>query len=118
MKILIVEDEKMIQDLYKDFLLVHAPGHQVIVASDGIEAYLKCTTEAFDLIILDYKMPRMNGVDLLASLRGGGLNENTKVIMSSGELPDIESSAELPNTFFLSKPMDFKKFEILIHDLL
>lgn len=118
MNILIVDDEKYIQELYMDFLNIHAPGNNITFAADGIEGYLKCTTEIYDLIIMDYKMPRMNGVDLLASLRGGGLNENTKVILSSGILPDIKETPELPNTFFLKKPMDFKKFENLLQTLL
>jgi CheY-like chemotaxis protein len=118
MNILIVEDELDIQMLYQDFLNSHLPGNKTTVARDGIEAYLKCTTELYDLIILDYKMPRMNGIDFLATLRGGGLNEQTKVIFSSGALPDLESSSELPNTFFLNKPLDFKKFGNLLHSLL
>ena len=118
MNILVVDDEQQMRELYKDFLELRTPDNKVTVTQDGIEAYLKCSTEKFDAIILDYKMPRMNGLDFLAALRSGGLNENTSIIVSSGALPDIElAPAELPNTFFMKKPMDLKKLENLLQTL-
>lgn len=115
MNILVVDDEQKMQELYKDFLELRTSNNKITITQDGIEAFLKCSLEKFDVILLDYKMPRMNGIDLLAALRSGGLNEHTSVIMSSGALPDFETSPpNLPNTYFMKKPMDFKKLGSLL----
>jgi CheY-like chemotaxis protein len=116
MNILVVDDELSVQELYKDFLEQQGPKNKITISKDGIEAFMKCSFEKFDIILLDYKMPRMNGVDFLTALRSGGLNETTRVIMASGALPEIEFSP-LANTFFLEKPMDFKKLESLLQNI-
>ncbi|MBC7538796.1 MAG: response regulator [Bacteriovorax sp.] len=119
MNILIVDDEPMIVEMYKDFLEEQMSENKVTVAKDGVEAFMKCSFEKFDVILLDYKMPRMNGIDLLTALRSGGLNEKTSVIMSSGALPDIETSPkDLVNTYFLQKPMNFRKLENLLEEIM
>ncbi|MFA6238027.1 MAG: response regulator [Bacteriovorax sp.] len=115
MNILIVEDEQKMQELYKDFLELHTRENTITITKDGIEAFMKCSLEKFDVILLDYKLPRMNGLDLLTAIRSGGLNETTSIIMASGALPDIETSPpSMANTYFLKKPMDFKKLDHLL----
>lgn len=119
MNILIVDDEDLIQELYRDFLELRTPENKITISKDGIDAFMKCSVEKFDIILLDYKMPRMNGIDLLMALRNGGLNETTSVIMSSGVLPEMETSPQsLANTYFLSKPMNFKKLENLLQTMM
>lgn len=109
MKILIVDDEEKIREMYKDFLNLMNK-EKLTFSQDGVEALMKCLGEKFDLILLDYKMPRMNGVDLLTVLRGGGLNKDTPVVMISGEMGTFEIAPELMmETYFMPKPITFKK---------
>lgn len=109
MKILIVDDEEKIRELYSDFLHLRPEEKVVSYSSDGREALLKCLAEKFDVIFLDYKMPLMNGLDLLTVLRGSSLNKHTPVIMISGEMNSVDVAPELmTETYFLSKPVNFK----------
>lgn len=110
MKILIVDDEEKIRDMYKDFLYQRMEEKTLTFSHDGMDALMQCLREKYDVILLDYKMPRLNGIDLLTVLRGGGLNKNTPVIMISGELGGTELAPELlPDTYLMPKPVNFKR---------
>lgn len=119
MNILIVEDEQPIRELYIAYLKRLGLDSRITVTTDGIEAFMKCSFEKFDVILLDHVMPRMNGLDLLTALRNGGLNTETSIIVSSGVLPEMEISPEgLTNTYFLKKPMNFNQLDQLLQSML
>ena len=66
-KILIVEDEPDVADLVA-FNLDRA-GYQTVIAHDGLIGLDKAWSENPDLILLDYDMPRMNGIEVLQALK-------------------------------------------------
>ena len=66
-EILIVDDEKVIRNVLKDLLTKE--GYRITTAEDGIDALEKMETTAFDLVITDLTMPRMDGMALLKHLR-------------------------------------------------
>lgn len=66
-KILIIEDEKILAQMYKDVL--ESEGFEVKVAFDAEEALEILKSEKFNLILLDILLPRKNGLDLLEELR-------------------------------------------------
>jgi two-component system response regulator AtoC len=76
-KILIVEDE---QD-YRDYLKQHLQeqGHAVTVTHDGAAAIESFTTEEFDLVLLDHRLPGKDGVEVLKQLKA--INHDTPVVM-------------------------------------
>lgn len=65
--ILVVEDSITSRSLLKNIL--ESAGYQVATAVDGIDAYTALKTGAFDLIVSDVEMPRMDGFDLTAKVR-------------------------------------------------
>lgn len=67
-KILLVEDEKHLQSLIKDEL--SEEGYEVMTASDGVEAMEMLRTKDInpDLIILDIRMPRMDGFETMGHI--------------------------------------------------
>jgi DNA-binding response OmpR family regulator len=78
--ILIVDDEKNLLKLYeKEFA---EEGYRVITASSGSEALQKIQKEPFDLVILDIRMPDLNGVETLK-----------KIMESTPKIPVILNSA-------------------------
>jgi DNA-binding response OmpR family regulator len=79
-KVLVVDDEKEIRFLLKRKLSFC--GHEVVVAENGKEALDKIKESEFDLIILDLKMPVMDGSQFLTEYRS--FNKNTPVIIISG----------------------------------
>jgi CheY-like chemotaxis protein len=57
-------------------------GHQVLTAGTAGEALELCGEHSFDVVVTDYKMPKMNGVELIVRLRK--LHPATAVILISG----------------------------------
>jgi len=82
-KILVVEDNSEVLDLVKDVLA--AGGYRVTTAVDGIQGLACFHKEKFDLLILDYNMPRMGGADLLGLIRAEPRGRRLPVIMLSAE---------------------------------
>jgi len=65
--ILVVDDSITTRTMERN--LLEAAGYQVRVAVDGIEAWTLLRSEAFDLVVSDVDMPRMDGLDLTARIR-------------------------------------------------
>lgn len=66
-RILVVDDSITTRTMEKN--LLETAGYHVQVAVDGVEAWTLLKTEAFDLVVSDVDMPRMDGLDLTAKIR-------------------------------------------------
>ncbi|MCE9598559.1 MAG: response regulator [Spirochaetia bacterium] len=103
-KLLIVDDEAEVRSMFEKFLT--RKGYQVSTAGDALEALRACKREAPDLVLTDFHMPEMSGVELLQELRA--LIPGVPVILMSGET-DMRTAATAlrEHAFdFLSKPID------------
>ena len=67
-KILLVDDEESILKAIGKRL--RKMGHEVVAARDGMEAWECFDPEQFDLVITDFRMPRMDGLELLKRVKG------------------------------------------------
>ena len=113
-RVLLVEDEEMIAELFTETLL--ADGHDVAVASDGEEALeLFNAAEAggrpYDIVVTDVRMPRMDGLTLARSLRRD--HPELPVVLVSGYAP-VDQLAALAETrqapvVVLSKPVNLSR---------
>jgi len=65
LRVLVADDEEDILEVIQDRL--EACGFTVITATNGAEALRKITTERFDGVFLDVKMPEMTGIEVLAA---------------------------------------------------
>jgi DNA-binding response OmpR family regulator len=81
-KILLVDDEPNIQKLLRASLA--ARGYQVLVASDGEEALELARLECPDLVLLDLKIPKISGWDVLTGLKANEKLHKTPVIIMTG----------------------------------
>ena len=70
MKILLAEDEKALSDA--EVAVLRHFGYEVDAAYDGLSAWQMAEREAYDCIVLDIMMPKMDGIEVLAKLRGSG----------------------------------------------
>jgi len=104
-KILVVDDELLIQELLREFLQIK--GYEVVTVSGGKEAISKLKAETFDLVLLDIKMPDMDGIETLRRMKE--MDENVNIIMVTGVLDkDIgEQAMELGAKDYVVKPFDF-----------
>jgi len=86
--------------------------HQLTVARDGEEAFALATGERFDLLILDIKMPRVDGFEFLARWRAHDGSDAPVVIVSgSGLDADRRRAQELNAAAYIQKAVDFSAFK-------
>ncbi|MDC1205539.1 response regulator [Candidatus Pacebacteria bacterium] len=93
MKLLLVDDDAFLRDMYA--IKFEEAGHTVFVAKQSAEAIsLLEGGEVFDVILMDMVMPGITGVELLEKIKKLDLARNTKCIVLSnqGEQSDIDSA--------------------------
>jgi len=126
--ILLVEDDPNDVELSLEALKDHNLANRVIVVNDGVEAleYLHCEGRFKDrkkenpaVILLDIKMPRMNGIEVLGIIRSDENFKYIPVVMltSSREEPDLKKSYALGVNAYVVKPLDFKEFMDAIKEI-
>lgn len=71
MKVLIADDDLLVRTMVSD--LLSELGHAVVAAENGEQAVALCAREAPDLLILDFLMPKLSGLDALHAIRGRGV---------------------------------------------
>lgn len=115
-KILIIDDEKAIRSTLKDILQYEK--YEVDEAVDGAEGLKKFEGGGYDLVLCDIKMPKMDGVEVLAKMRE--TNSDIPVVMISGH-GTIETAVEAikKGAFdFISKPPDLNRLLITVRNAL
>ncbi len=103
-KVLIADDEEIIRELVKDVL--ENEGYELIVACDGKEALAKVYAETPDILILDVKMPYLNGLEVCQKIRADALMSNLPIIVLTAkktEKDEVEG-LELGVDDYLTKP--------------
>jgi CheY-like chemotaxis protein len=79
-RILLVDDNKL--GLIARKAVLEELGHRITIAHEGAEALEQFARDRFDLLITDFKMPRMNGLELIRRVRE--LNSSLPIILISG----------------------------------
>ena len=82
-RILVVDDDHYIRTIISSTLIQN--GYQVDTAKDGADAWKALNEVSYYLLITDYKMPRVNGLELVSKLRSQ--NKSLPVILVSGTMP-------------------------------
>jgi two-component system response regulator MprA len=80
-KVLVVEDEQALSAAYK--IILESVGYKVTTAFDGYEALDAVAKEDPDVILLDLKMPRMDGISFLESYQPQLLEKKPKIVVFS-----------------------------------
>ncbi|MCB0615748.1 MAG: sigma-54-dependent Fis family transcriptional regulator, partial [Phaeodactylibacter sp.] len=112
--VLIVDDERSIRRTLRDILEFEK--YQVDEAADGMECLVKVKKEKYDVIILDIKMPKMDGMEALERIQI--LAPDVPVVMISGHATiDTAVEAVKKGAFdFISKPPDLNRLLITIRN--
>ncbi len=103
-RILIAEDEKDIRDLIS-FTLSFA-GHSVTATSNGEEAYEKAQEILPDLILLDVRMPRMNGYEACEKIKADEKTKDIPVVFLSakGQEAEVNTGLAVGAVEYILKP--------------
>jgi len=121
LKLLCAEDGHTNRVIVQAF--VQGLGHDVSFVENGLQAVQRCAAEDFDLILMDGRMPVMDGLAAARAIRGGGL-DNTRVrdprihmiaLTANATGNDRELSLEAGMDDFLSKPLDERLLALALH---
>jgi signal transduction histidine kinase/ActR/RegA family two-component response regulator len=105
LRILVADDHEVNRRAFN--LLLAPVAERVVTVADGLEAIEAAATEAFDLVLLDLNMPRMNGLDAARGLReahGPGLP--IVALTAAANPADIEACFAAGMDAFVSKPVE------------
>jgi DNA-binding NtrC family response regulator len=114
-KIVIVDDEETIR---KTFSLILSPKYRVALAKDAAEALARFKGAGIDLMIVDYRLPDMNGVDLVAALRKNGYRGDVILISAHSDMIEPDILSRLSISHFFAKPLDLNALSRSIDYLL
>ena len=120
--LLLVEDNPSDEELTLRSLKKHNIVNEVVVARDGVEAVeylLDDSKQLPDLVLLDLKLPRLSGLEVLQRIRN---EERTKmlpvvVLTSSSQDEDIVSSYRMGANSYVRKPVRFSDFSEAVRQL-
>ncbi|RDB34878.1 response regulator transcription factor [Exiguobacterium sp. RIT594] len=110
-RILLAEDEDVLRMLVLDTL--EDEGYTIDEATDGDEAYQKIMSQHYDLVLLDYMMPGMTGIEVIEKVRRHPDKQNLKIMMltAKSQQSDRERAEEIGANYFFSKP--FSPLELI-----
>jgi two-component system chemotaxis response regulator CheY len=111
MKILIADDSRVMRQIVTRTLRQAGfTGHDIVEAADGLEAFDNTVAEKPDLVLSDWNMPNMSGVDLLRRLRAVGEGVPFGFVTSETS-PEMKRIAEEAGALFLiTKPFSADTF--------
>lgn len=109
MKILVVDDSPTIRELTKIFLK-ELNFTNVDEADDGLNALEKLKSEGFDLVITDWNMPRLSGLELLKAIRADDTMKKISVLMvtSVAEKENVVQAIQAGIDDYVIKPLSAK----------
>lgn len=115
-RILIVDDDDEIRDLLE--FDVSQSGYFVDTARDGMEGLNKALNNAYDLILLDVMMPKMNGFDVCKNIRQAKLAIPILMLTAKGTIDDKTEGFDCGADDYLVKHFDIQEVLLRIRVLL
>jgi DNA-binding response OmpR family regulator len=106
-RILLVDDEQSIQTLLS--FPLRKDGYEVVQATDGAEALARFGEGAFDLVVLDVMLPRLDGLEVCRRLRA---RSSVPIIMLTAKAEEIDKvlGLELGADDYITKPFSMREF--------
>ncbi|MFH1069267.1 MAG: diguanylate cyclase [Candidatus Glassbacteria bacterium] len=112
--ILAVEDDKALRSLYVEYL--QNKGYRVDSAANGVEALERLTSHAYDLVLIDLKLPDMNGIDILKQIKDRS-PDTVPIILSGHATLELTIEAISLGAFdFLIKPVQLAKLLLTVEN--
>lgn len=110
-KILIIDDDKDMQLLLSD--LITSEGYEVITADNGKKALKDLTALSPDLVLLDIKLPGMDGMNVLKEIKKVDKHPIVIMLTGYGDIKDAVQSMKMGAYNYITKP--FENDEILLN---
>jgi two-component system, NtrC family, response regulator AtoC len=114
--ILVCDDEELIRWSLREYL--EAEGYTVVEAADGVECLERVASDAPDLLVLDLKMPRMGGMQVLQQLAAEERDLPVIVITAHGAVELALQATRLGAGAYLSKPFDLREVGLAVRQVI
>jgi DNA-binding NtrC family response regulator len=114
--ILIVDDEPHVRLSYR--ITLETAGLEVRETNGAAAALAELAVSEFSLVILDMRMPEMNGLDLLEKIRERGIEVPVVIITAYGDVPHAVRAMKLGAIDFLQKPLTPEALRQIVWDIL
>jgi DNA-binding NtrC family response regulator len=115
-RILVAEDEKTQRDLLEGFL--KREGFSVDAAANGREALQKLQENLFDIVVIDYKMPEMDGLQTLKEIRRRYMDLPVVMMTAFGTVETAVASMKEGALDYLTKPIDLEELLIILQKVI
>lgn len=114
--ILVVDDERELCAILKKTL--SREGYRVLTATSGLAALKIIKKEKVNLLLVDLKMPRMDGLEFLKRAKKGKCAVTTIMLTAYGSLSSAREAMGLGVCDYLTKPFDLKEVVTLVKEAL
>ncbi len=114
-KILVVDDELSIRESLKGWL--QQDGYLVETAADGPAALARTQENHFDIMLIDVKMPEMDGLTLLKKLKDSDPDATMVMMTAHGDIHDAVAAMKLGAYDYLLKPFELEELSFTIEKL-
>ncbi|MCB0208122.1 MAG: response regulator [Anaerolineae bacterium] len=117
-RILIVDDEETILTILKNSLMKVSPHYDVVTVSDGFSALDQLLNDEFDLVITDYNMGPMDGLELLEAVRYAQPDAELILMTAYGTHALEAEVSRIPVYGYLAKPLEVNTFRQIVKEAL
>lgn len=115
-KILVVDDEERVRNLLDSFL--KKQGHEVVLAAHGEEALELAAKERPAMILLDVKMPRLDGLEVCRKLKQDQETSHIPVIMATAYKDHLGEALDTGADDFITKPFHLAELSVRVKSIL
>jgi len=118
-KIIVADDSRVMRQIVvRTLRQAGYSGHEIVEAENGRDALEKVQTEAPDLVLSDWNMPEMNGIDCLMALRAAGNQTPFGFVTSEGSDEMRAKAAAAGALFLIAKPFTAETFDEALRGVL
>jgi two-component system response regulator MprA len=115
-RILVVDDEPAVQHALSRALALER--YEVAQAADGVQALERLAADAYEAIVLDISMPRLDGLEVCRRLRGSGDRTPVLMLTARGEIDDRVAGLDAGADDYLVKPFALRELMARLRALL
>jgi len=106
MKVLLIEDDEKIAKNIKEYL--KKEGFRVDLAKDGEEGYYLAQNNQYDVLVVDWMLPKISGVELIKKLREKDILTPALILTAKSDIEDKVEGLNVADDY-LTKPFDFEE---------
>lgn len=112
-KILFIDDDEIVLETFR--LVFTDLNYKVVTCANGKDGIEVAKRESFDLIIVDYQMPEINGIEVVMKIREQGINDKIYILTSHINESDLVSDAKKAGVDgIMEKPFELSKIITLM----